>query len=93
MGYGKDLAQRIVQYMAEYDHQHLISETGCDGAFAIMEAYDETMGQLNNMVPPYKECWLNVAWYLVTQLKPTEGVQECEAYDLLEELFSEHGIG
>lgn len=87
MAYGRDIAQRIVQYMAEYDNLTLCD--GNDGALAIMEAYDETMGQLNNT----KDGWLHVAWYLITQLQPTEGVQECEAYDLLEELFSDHGIG
>lgn len=84
MGYGKGLAQEIVQYMAEFDKETLFADY--DGALAIMEAYDDTMRQLQG------EGWLHVAWYLVTQLRPLEGEQELMAYDLLERLFSDHGI-
>lgn len=86
MGYGRGLAQEIVQYMAEYDEETLIYRTGCDGALAIMEAYDDTMRQLQG------EGWLHVAWYLVTTLRPLEGERELTAFDLLERLFSDHGI-
>lgn len=87
MGQQRGLAQEIVEYMAEYDTQTLYANTGCDGALAVMEAYDETMAQLRG------DGWLHVAWYLITQLQPYEGVRECETYDLLERLFSYHGIG
>lgn len=84
MGYGKGLAQEIVQYMAEFDKETLFADY--DGALAIMEAYDDTMRQLQG------EGWLHAAWYLVMQLRPLEGEQELTAYDLLERLFSDHGI-
>ncbi len=84
MGYGRELAQYIVYYMEEYDKETLFADNS--GALAIMDAYDDTMAQLQG------KGWLHVAWYLVTQLRPLEGEQELMAYDLLERLFSDHGI-
>ena len=88
MCYGRELAQDIVRYMADYDVDTLTSREECSGALAIMEAYDETMAQLQG------DGWVHVAWYLVTCICPDrDDIARTEAFDLLERLFSDHGIG
>ena len=85
MGKYRELAQGIVRYMAEYDKDNLIDKTSCDGALAIMEAYDSTMMQL--------ACsdWVLVARYLIEQIRPdVDDIPMTEAYELLEQLLESH---
>ena len=84
---GVELAQSIILYMEDYDKETLFfTANHWRSSRAIMDAYDDTKRQLQG------DGWVHVAWYLVKQLRPLEGEQELMAYDLLERLFSDHGI-
>ena len=85
-GKHQELAARIVQYMVDYDLSTLSADAAGNGAIEIIGAYEDTLAQVQG------DGWVFVAWYLVQQFEPSNFAEK-EAYDLLEELFSDHGIG